>query len=138
MRNTLRINQKVYRSIFWIGYLMVLVAAFVPLKYDLHDKTINFIAFKFYLDQVLHAVVYFLICLYFLAGLLLGLTLFKENSFKKFILAVFILATITEGVQLFVPYRVFNFFDWLANVVGIGVGLVVIWLVGGKLVVNSE
>jgi VanZ family protein len=111
---------------------MVFVAAFIPLKYDLHDKTISIITFKFHLDQVLHAVVYFLICLYFLAGQFLALTLFKENSFKKFILAVFILATITEGVQLFVPYRAFNLFDWVANVVGIGVGLVVIWLYGRR------
>lgn len=131
------IKEKIYRYIFWAGYIMVFVATFIPIKHDLHDKTISLITFKFHLDQVLHTVVYFLICLYFLAGLLLRFTLFKENSFKKFILAVFILATISEGVQLFVPYRAFNFFDWLANVVGIGIGLVVIWLMRGKLVVKK-
>jgi VanZ family protein len=116
---------------------MVIIAAFIPLKKDLHEITFNIVTFKFHLDQVLHAVVYLFICLYFLAGQFLGLTLFKENSFKKLILAVFILATISEGVQLFVPYRAFNLFDWLANVVGIGIGLAVIWLVRGKLVVKK-
>jgi hypothetical protein len=65
--------------------------------------------------------------LYFFAGQLFGVTLFKENSLKKFILAVLILATITEAVQIFVPSRAFNFFDWLANVIGIVIGLIVIW-----------
>jgi VanZ family protein len=123
------VYQSMYRSIFWTGYVMVLVAAFIPLKKDLHEITFNIVTFKFHFDQVLHVVVYFLICLYFLAGSFQGLTIFKENSFKRFILAVFILATITEGVQFFVPYRSFNFFDWLSNVVGICIGLVAIWCV---------
>jgi VanZ family protein len=125
-------KQKIYRSIFWLGYIMVFAVTFIPFKKDLHEITFNIVTFKFHFDQVLHGIVYFLICLYLLAGSFQGLTLFKEDSFKKFILAVFILATITEGVQLFVPYRVFNLFDWLANVVGIGVGLVVIWLFGRR------
>lgn len=107
--------------------MAVLVAAFIPLKHDLHDKTISIITIKFHFDQVLHAVVYLLICLYFLTGQFLGLALFKENSFKKFILTILILATVTEAVQIFVPSRAFNFFDWLANVVGIVIGLMVIW-----------
>jgi VanZ family protein len=106
--------------------MMVLVTAFVPLKYDLHNKTISVITFEFHLDQVLHAAVYLLICLYFLAGQFLGLTLFKENSFKRFILAVLILATVSEAVQLFVPSRAFNFFDWFSNIIGICVGVIVI------------
>lgn len=123
--------QKFYCSIFWVGYFLVFVAAFIPLKIDLHKITINIVSFKFHFDQVLHSVVYLLICLYFLAGKSLGLTLFKENSFKKFLLMILVLATVTEAVQLVVPSRAFNFFDWLANVIGICIGVVVIW--GGRL-----
>lgn len=120
------VNQKIYRSIFWLGYSMVFVATFIPLKNDLHKITINIISFKFHFDQILHSVVYLLICLYFLAGKYLGLTLFNDNSFKKFLVVILSLATVTEVVQLAVPSRAFNLFDWVANVVGIVVGLVVI------------
>lgn len=110
---------------------MVFVATFIPFKKDLHEISFSIVTFKFHFDQVLHSIVYLMICLYFPIGQFMRLTLFKDNSYKKFILIVFILATITEGVQLFVPYRTFNFFDWLANVVGLGIGLVIIWLVRG-------
>lgn len=109
---------------------MVFVAAFVPIKVDLHDITFGVVSFKFHLDQILHAVVYFLICMYFITGEHLGLKLFKDNLFIKFLIVVLLLATATEVVQLAVPSRAFNFFDWLANVVGIGVGVVVI--LGGR------
>jgi hypothetical protein len=118
--------QKIYRTIFWVGYVMVFVAAFIPFKKDLHEITFNIVSFKFHFDQVLHTFVYLLICLYFPAGQYLGLTLFKNNSFKKFLLVILVLATVTEAVQLAVPSRTFNFFDIVANLIGIGVGLLVI------------
>ena len=126
IQRTTGINQKIYRFIFWLGYAMVLAVAFVHLKKDLHGIIINIVSFKFHFDQVLHTVIYLLICLYFTAGQYLGLTLFKENSFIKFILIVLILATVSEAIQLFVPSRAFNFFDWLANVIGIVIGMMVI------------
>ena len=108
----------------------MLIASFITLKNDLHKITFDVISFKFHLDQVLHTVVYFLICMYFLAGNHFGLTLFKDNSIKWFLLVVLFLATFTEVIQLFVPSRAFNVFDMLANVIGVGVGLMVMWLVG--------
>lgn len=116
---------------------MVFAAAFVPLKTNLHKMTVNIISFKFHLDQVFHAIVYMLICLYFPAGEHQGLALFKDNSFKKFLLVVLILATITEVVQLAVPYRAFNFIDMAANLVGIGLGVAIMMLLKG-IKVNSE
>ena len=108
---------------------MVFIAAFVPIKIDLHDITFGVVSFKFHLDQILHAVVYFIICLYFLAGQHFGLTLFNGNSCKKFLLVILVLATITEVVQLVVPSRAFNVFDWLANIIGIVIGVGVIRIV---------
>jgi VanZ family protein len=123
-------TKTIYRTIFWLGYTTVLAASFITLKNDLHKITFDVISFKFHLDQVLHTVVYFLICMYFLAGKHYGLTLFKDNSIKWFLPVVLFLATFTEVVQLFVPSRAFNVFDMLANVIGVGVGLMVMWLVG--------
>jgi VanZ family protein len=105
---------------------MVIVAAFVPIKNDLHNITINIVSFKFHSDQILHAVVYFLIYMYFPVGQYLGLQLFNKNAFKKLLVVMLVLATVTEAIQLFVPSRAFNFFDWVANVIGIVIGLIVI------------
>jgi VanZ family protein len=132
------INQKIYRTIFWLGYVMVFAAAFVPLKNDLHEITFNIISIKFHFDQILHAVVYLLICLYFPSGQYFGLKLFKGNSFKKFLLVILVLATVTEVFQLIVPSRAFNFFDILANDIGIAVGLLIIRITGLRVEEKSE
>ena len=118
--------EKPYRYIFWVGYILVFAEAFVTLKVDLHKIIIGGASIKFHLDQILHAVVYFFICLYFLAGQQFGLTLFKVDSFQKFLVAVIILTTATEVVQLGVPSRAFNVFDWLSNIIGICIGVGVI------------
>ena len=139
LNNTKEIYQKIYRSVFWIGYVMVLVAAFIPFEQDLHDKTLSIVTIKFHLDQVLHTVVYFLIYLYFLSGQYLRVKLFNEKPLKRFILLVFILATITEAIQIFIPYRAFNVFDWLANIIGICLGLTVIYIMRvSKVNINVE
>lgn len=44
-----------------------------------------------------------------------------------------LLATVTEGVQLWVPARTFNVFDWVANMAGIGIGLLVIRMMNERL-----
>ena len=131
-------KQKIYRFIFWMGYILVFVAAFVPIKINFHDITFGVVSVKFHLDQILHAVVYFLICMYFLTGEYLGLKLFKDNSFRKYLLVVLVLATVTEVVQLTMPSRAFNVFDMIANFVGIGVGIIVISLVYRKKRLRAE
>jgi VanZ family protein len=114
--------QKIYKIIFWSGYLMVFVTSFIPLKNDLHKQTLNLFSFKFHLDQVLHSIVYLLICIYFFIGDYFGSNLFRKNSVRNFLFVILILAVMTETVQLFVPSRTFNFFDMLANVIGVGIG----------------
>jgi hypothetical protein len=120
------VYQKLYRLVFWVGFVMVFAEAFMTLKVNLHKITMGVVSIKFHLDQVLHTTVYFLICMYFLTGEYLGLKLFRNRSFIKFLVVVLISATLTEVVQLWVPERSCNFFDWLANVVGIGIGVMVI------------
>ena len=107
--------------------------AFVHLKTDLHKQTLDLLSYKFHLDKILHTIVYFLICIYYIAGGYFGFYLFNVNQFQKFLIAILLLAFLTEGVQLFVPYRAFSFFDMLANILGIGIGLVVIYLQKAKI-----
>jgi VanZ family protein len=118
--------QKLYRYLFWTGYLLVLITAFVNIGGSFLDIKLGRGIFKIRLDQLLHFTVYFLICLYLLLGRRKGLKLFNTNSLLKFILLVLLLATVTEFVQIWVPGRSFNVFDWVANVSGmlVGVGMI--------------
>jgi VanZ family protein len=104
---------------------MVFIVAFVPLRMDLHKITINAVAFNLHFDQILHSIVYLMIPLYYLVGQYLGMTIFNDNSFLKFLFAIFFLAIVTEIIQIFVPSRAFNFFDLVANLFGVLIGLLI-------------
>jgi uncharacterized membrane protein len=118
--------QKLYRYIFWTGYVAVLITAFMSIPGDLSKIKLGRGIFEIRLDHLLHFAVYFLIAVYYLIGQWNGLALFDKNPLRKFIVATLLLATISEVVQLWVPARSFNVMDWVANVAGILLGVMII------------
>jgi VanZ family protein len=122
--------QKFFQFIFWIGYLAVLLTAFVPVAGELDKKFLGPDSFHIRLDHLFHFSVYFLICIYYLAGQLKGFSLFGTEPLLKFIILVVILATLTEVVQLWIPERAFNPVDWIANMAGVVIGVGVIKVIG--------
>ncbi len=122
-------QQKIFRCIFWAGYLAVLITTFLPVKGELNKINIGPDAFHIRLDHLLHLLVYLLICMYYLFGVLKGFTLFARNSLRNFFLVILLLATITEVVQIWVPERTFNMLDLLSNVAGLGLGIGIVWIV---------
>jgi VanZ family protein len=122
---------KVYRTLFWAGYLSVLATTFIPIIGSLNEINIGPESVHIRLDHLLHIAVYFLICIYFLAGIKIKLSLFNKNPLIKFILLVLFLAIITELVQLWVPERAFNVFDLLSNIAGLVAGVGVIRMAQG-------
>ncbi|MCJ7448583.1 MAG: VanZ family protein [Bacteroidales bacterium] len=118
--------QRLYRYLFWIGYLGVLITAFIPIKGSFNKITFGPESFRIRLDHLLHFTAYFLICIYYLAGQKRGFLLFSANSLTKFILLLLFLATVTELIQLWVPERAFNVFDLVSNAGGVIVGVGVV------------
>jgi VanZ family protein len=100
-----------------------MITSIVPVTGELNKKFLGLKSFHIRLDHLLHFAVYFLICIYYLAGQLKGLSLFRTRSLLKFIILIILLATITELVQLWVPERAFNPMDWVANVAGVVIGV---------------
>lgn len=100
---------------------------------DLNAIKVNMLVFELRLDHLLHFLVYFMICMYFMAGQWKGLILFTNRQLLKFIVAILILATVTEVVQLWVPARTCSLLDWLSNVTGILLGLLIIRIIGSRL-----
>lgn len=119
--------EKLYRLTFFLGYVSVLVVTFVPVFGNLSSIEIGPDIFKIRLDFFLHFAVYFVICLYYLVGLKFGYTLFRKNAFPKFLSMLFLLAILTEVVQIWIPLRSFNIFDLLSNIFGIIIGMIVIY-----------
>lgn len=125
----MRLSQKFFQYIFWIGYSLVLIVSFLPVAGNLDKIKLGPRSFHIRLDHLIHFTVYFLICMYFLFGQLKGITLFKKNSFQIFIMLIFLLAAFTEVVQLWVPKRTLNLFDLASNIMGVIIGVGVVELV---------
>ncbi len=117
---------KLYRIVFWTGYIAVLITAFLPISLRVDKIRFGPDAFAIRSDHLLHFAVYLLICLFYLLGARRGLKLFYVNPLRKFITLILLLAIITELAQLWVPSRAFNVFDGVANVTGVLVGWLVI------------
>ena len=129
--------QKLYKIVFWFGYTATLLTAFLPIAGNLSKTKVNALVFDIRLDHLLHFGAYLLLyaepyaersrsgveaCLYYLAGRKPGYGLFSTKPLMKFVMAVLLLAVVTEVVQLWVPARAFNPFDLVANVAGLTAG----------------
>src|SRR5512133_178705 len=112
---------RLYKIIFWVGYAAMLVMAMMPVGAELSKHEVGS---AIRLDYFLHALVYFAICIYFLVGWKKRILLFEKKPLLKFIIVMVILASVTDVVQLAVPSRTFNPLDWVANLVGLGGGLI--------------
>jgi VanZ family protein len=128
----LRINQRFYKLLFWIGYFAVLITAFLALPWQLDKIKVGTLDFHIRLDHLLHLLVYFIICMYFFAGQRYGLVLFRSHALGIFLFFIILLATVTEVVQLWVPSRSFNPMDWVSNVSGVIIGLIVMYFLRKK------
>ena len=64
---------------------------------------------------------------YFIASLLCSKA-FKQNSINFILIwgtAIFLYSVFLEVIQFFLPYRVFNVYDILANFIGIALGMII-------------
>ncbi len=116
-------KENLYKIAFFLGYISILVVTFIPVLGNLNSMKIGPDAFKIRLDFLLHFLVYFFICLYYLFGLRLGYKLFYNHAFSKFTIMVVTLAIFTELVQIWVPSRSFNIFDIISNLIGVILGV---------------
>ena len=116
----------IYIIIFWIGYIAVLITSLLRFGFELNKVDVHMGSIDLRLDHLLHVITYFIICMYYLFGRRKGYLLFERKPLIKFILAVLLLATVTEFLQLFVPMRVFNLYDLISNLTGVGLGVFII------------
>lgn len=118
---------KKYTGILFIIYLIILLLA-TTVPWSTSEK-VGLEGFKFKLDYFLHLGAYFGLAVLYI---LWQFDILDNLKFSSIILHVFLLLIFsfsTEVIQLFLPYRSFNFEDFIANSMGVfaGVGLFIIF-----------
>ena len=118
---------KKYTGILFIIYLLILLLATIAPWSTSHKVALE--GFEFRLDYFLHLAAYFsLAVLYFLWQF----DVFVNIRILRMFLHVFLLLIFsfsTEAIQLCLPYRIFNYKDFIANSMGIfaGAGLFIVF-----------
>lgn len=119
------LTKKQFRLIFWIVYLCIIIASIIPLIANISKKYLDFGFQEIRLDHIFHFTVYFLICIYYLFGLIRNQLLFEHQSFLKFIVLSLIMASLSEFIQLLIPSRTFSPIDWISNISGLFLGIAI-------------
>jgi len=108
--------RKVFLFIYVVGMLILVVL-------PLNDTKASFLSdtyvVKLRLDYLVHVIV-------FLPFILLVKLSYSMDLLKGLLLGL-VFAGICEGIQYLLPYRSFNVNDLIANVIGIIVGIVLVW-----------
>jgi len=118
---------KKYTGILFIIYLLILLLATIAPWST--SQRIGLDGFEFRLDYFLHLAAYFgLAVLYFMwqFDVLVNLRILRV-FLHVFLLLIFSFST--EVIQLYLPYRIFNYKDFIANSMGIvaGAGLFIVF-----------
>ena len=106
-------SQKSLHTIFIIYFILLLLFAVAPINGDSHSLNDIFIL-KLRSDYFFHA-------LQFVPWIFFGIK--TEKKFLYWLLFGLIIASATEGIQFFLPYRSFNVNDLMANLIGVIGGL---------------
>ena len=93
-------------SLFIVFYLSIVPASDIPNFAMLSDIT----------DKAVHAVIYFYLAI-------LGLMSKYKLSEFTMIINIFCFGLIIEIIHIFHPYRFFEYFDLLANLIGVTIAL---------------
>lgn len=108
----MRILKHAYRWLFW-GYLFVIILLVtLPLNSSGSLNDIKIVSFR--ADYFFHALL-FVPWAFFLP-------LTSHKQYRWFVYGL-MFATAAEAIQYLLPYRAYNINDLLANILGIGLGL---------------
>jgi VanZ family protein len=104
--------------LLWGYSLPVVAISVLPISYEA-DQSLNEINIVFFrLDYLLHTAIFLI------WGLVAGLCIIKVSENKQKSIIVFgligiLLAVLTELIQKFLPYRGYNVYDMIGNVLGV-------------------
>jgi VanZ family protein len=111
------------KSMLLWGYISTLfLIAVLPLNGSSEFALNHNFVLSIRLDHLLHSVI-------FIPWILIGRTC-KNLSFAFLLTFGILLATLTEGIQYFLPYRSFNINDMVSNILGVLIGLIVLFFKG--------
>lgn len=116
-----------YKKLFWVWFAILLVVNTIPLG-DGANRVLKGTRFVFRLDYLVHTLSFLVFSGIYLLARLNGQLVFYTGSVQKYVAIVIPAAILFELIQCLLPYRAFNPWDLVSNLLGAGLGLGLILL----------
>lgn len=112
------------RLLFWVWLIILLILNTIPLG-DSVNRSLSTHKFVFRLDYIIHLLTFMAFSGVYILGNILNQHIFKSNELLKFAVITILAAISLELLQILIPYRTFNPWDLVANVLGavLGIGI---------------
>ncbi len=119
MKNFIQ-NKKIFGIVFWLWFSFILIISLIPNIFPMEisveeQKTIR-------LDYLFHFVAYGMLGLFFLLWKSDIEFRLQRKTLWLFLIGGFLLASLSELSQLFIPGRSFNPYDFISNNLGVLAG----------------
>lgn len=117
-----------YKKLFWVWLTILLVINTIPLG-DGANRVLKGTRFVFRLDCLVHSLTFLVFSGIYMLARLNGQHVFYTGSVLKYVAIVITAAVLFELIQVLLPYRAFNPWDLVSNLLGAVLGLGLILLV---------
>lgn len=124
-------NRNVIKHLFWLWLILLLLLNVLPISLGSGNNSQGLSSKKLFslrLDYLVHISIFLPFACIWLLGKKRGVRWFGRFEAPKFSLIVLMAAIVFELLQLFTPWRTFNWVDMAYNVIGAACSVMVIVL----------
>jgi len=119
-------QKKLYQMLFWLWLCFILMNSLLPKQISSGPTTND--TFFIRTDYIMHFMGYCLLALLFFLWKSNKYFIIPGNQLLIFLAFATSIAIGSEIAQKFIPGRGYNAFDFIANILGVSVGIIVPWL----------
>ena len=124
--------KKLFTLGFWMYAVVIILIAVLPLNKTQLVKKSGLGPLAFNPDYFLHALMFLVFFLIFLAGEWFRTPVFQRHARRNLFLITCGLAILVEAVQFIIPNRAFYLLDMVSNLVGVGIGMGLVGFMNAK------
>jgi VanZ family protein len=120
------------QRLFWVYTISIPILAVLPINGS-NSRLNNTYLVSIRLDYLLHVGIYFLWMILYKLAYSSKIAAFRKNESLLLVLLVVLFALLSEVVQSLIPYRSFNINDLIANLIGVFIGVLFLFIKPGNV-----
>ena len=122
---------KPVQRLFWVYTVFIPLLAVLPIN-GTNSRLNNTYIVSIRLDYILHVGIFILWMILFKLAYSVKIAAYRKNESLRLVVMVVLFAFLSEVVQSLIPYRSFNLNDLIANLIGVFIGILFLFIRPGN------